>query len=226
MKHQHQLAWFACRFSCSKICKQQHKRQQTCCSSLLFGENILIEIDRLERLSQGLGRKCFDLTDKLWLGDLSSWYLATATMKACANAKLEWKTFRINNQQRTKIHHTASAIKVSKTIVTQSSVWLHSAWTLRKINFSLPSSWARFQFFTVSKLMTQQTHHQLAVKTDASRSLHFISFTFEYLHHLLPGDEAEFEFHLYHVHYLLLKTSAGYENKKKSSVLEEQNQTS
>ncbi|KAL1252233.1 hypothetical protein QQF64_020029 [Cirrhinus molitorella] len=62
--------------------------------------------------------------------------------------------------------------------------------------------------------MTQQSHHHFAVKTDASQSLHFISFTFEYLHHLPPEDQAEFEFHFYHVHYLLLKTSPGYDEKK------------
>lgn len=97
--------------------------------------------------------------------------------------------------------------------------WLHSAWTLRKINFSHPLSSASFQFFMVSNLMTQQTNHHLDVKTDALKNLHFISFTFEYLHHLLPGDKAKFEFHFYHVHYLLLKMSAGYKNKKKKKKL-------
>ncbi len=57
--------------------------------------------------SKARSRKFIHLREKLCLGDLNSWYLATPNMKAYegltmhdnANVKWKWKIFRINNQQ-------------------------------------------------------------------------------------------------------------------------------
>ncbi len=45
-------------------------------------------------------RKCVNIRKKLWLGDLSTWHLATATMKACEYfLPMQWRKYKMKMKQ-------------------------------------------------------------------------------------------------------------------------------
>ncbi len=128
-----ELAWLLSDLVAANSTNSLKKR--TGCIALLFEQNISIEITKLQitclpvfsahqrffcnvesmcahmvaclkRLNKPLGRKCIDLREKYWLGNWTSWHLATATMNICGsllpvhddtNDKFKCNNFRINN---------------------------------------------------------------------------------------------------------------------------------